>query len=92
MSQQNFVKISSLILFSFSSLSFLTLCENRYNSHMRAPIWLKFGSCIWGLKADASINLWVNLINIEEVISDFYALSEGKLLSHLQGKPLQGTS
>ena len=34
-------------------------------------IWLKFGTCIGGLKANASIKFWVNLINIEEVISDF---------------------
>ena len=41
MSQQNFVKISS-----FFSSSFRTLCVNHYNSHMRASIWLKFGTCI----------------------------------------------
>jgi len=38
---------------------------------MRALIWLKFGTRIGGLKANASINFWVNLINIEDVISDF---------------------
>ena len=38
---------------------------------MRALIWLKFGMRIGGVKANASINLWVNLINTEEVISDF---------------------
>ena len=56
---------------SFSSSSFRTLCKNRYNSCMRASIWLKFGMPIGGLKANASINFWVNLINTEEVISDF---------------------
>jgi len=38
---------------------------------MRALIWLKFGTHIWGLNANTSIDFGVNLINIEEVISDF---------------------
>ena len=38
---------------------------------MRAMIWLKLGMRIGGLKANASIDFWVNLIYIEEVISDF---------------------
>ena len=38
---------------------------------MCALIWLKFGTSTGGLKANASINFGVNLINIEEVISDF---------------------
>ena len=69
MSQQNFVKISSF--FSSFSSSFCTLCKNRHNSCVRASILLKFGTRIGGLKANTSINFWVNLINIEGVISDF---------------------
>ena len=38
---------------------------------MRASILLKFGTRIGGLKAKTSIDFWVNLINIEGVISDF---------------------
>ena len=71
MSQQNFVKISSF----FSSLSFRTLCKNRHNSCVRASILLKFDTRIGGLKANTSINFWVNLINIE-VISDFMQKSK----------------
>ena len=70
MSQQNFVKIFSFFSF-FSSSSFRTLCKNRHNSGLRASILLKFGTRIGGLKANTSIDFWVNLINIEEVISDF---------------------
>ena len=75
MSQQNFVKIS--LLFSSysssfsSSSSFRTLCKNRHNSCVRTSILLKFGTRIGGLKAKTSIDYWVNLINIEGVISDF---------------------
>ena len=67
MSQQNFVKISSF----FSSLSFRTLCKNCHNSCVRASILLKFGTRIGGLKANTSIDFWVNPINTEGVISDF---------------------
>ena len=67
MSQQNFVKISSF----FSSSSFRTLCKNRHNSCVRALILLKFGTRIGGLKANTRIDFWVNLINIEGVISNF---------------------
>jgi len=38
---------------------------------MHAPIWLKYGTHIGGSKANTSINVGVNLINTEEVISDF---------------------
>ena len=38
---------------------------------MRASILLKFGTHIGGLKANTSINFWVNLINIEGVLNDF---------------------
>ena len=38
---------------------------------MYAPIWLKFGMHIWGLKANSKINFGVNLINTEVIISDF---------------------
>ena len=55
MSQQNFVKISSF--FPSYSYSFRTLCTNRYNSHVCASIWLKFGARIGGLNANNSINL-----------------------------------
>ena len=37
---------------------------------MRISIWLKFGTCTRSLKAITSITCGVNLINIEEVISD----------------------
>ena len=66
MSQQNFIKISS-----FFSSSFRTLCKNHHNLCVRASILLKFGTCIGGLKANTSIDFWVNLINIEGVINDF---------------------
>ena len=66
MSQQNFVKISW-----FFSSSFRTLCKSRHNSCVRASILLKFGTRIGGLKANTSIDFWVNLIIIEGVISDF---------------------
>ena len=56
--------------FVFSS-SFRTLCKNRHNSCVRALILLKFGTRIRGLKANTSIDFWVNLINIEGVVSDF---------------------
>jgi len=38
---------------------------------MRKPIWPKFETCIGGLKVNTRINLRVNLINIQEVLSDF---------------------
>ena len=38
---------------------------------MRASFWLKFGTHIWGLKANASIKFGINLFNNEGVISDF---------------------
>jgi len=38
---------------------------------MCAPIWLKLGTHIGGLKANTKINFGVNLINIEGGISDF---------------------
>jgi len=38
---------------------------------VRASILLKFGTHIGGLKANTSINFWVNLINIEGVLNDF---------------------
>ena len=69
MSQQNFVKISSF--FSSSYSSFRTLCVNRYNSHMHALIWLKFGTRIGGLNANNSIKFGINPINIRGVTSDF---------------------
>ena len=44
---------------------------NSYNWHMCAPIWLKFGTCIRGIKMNTSIKFGVNLINIQGVISNF---------------------
>ena len=38
---------------------------------MRASIWLKFGTCIGGLKANTNVNFGINLINIEGAISCF---------------------
>ena len=38
---------------------------------MLAPIWLKFGTCIGGLKVSARINFGLNSINIQGAISDF---------------------
>jgi len=69
MRQQNFVKISSF--FSSFSSSFRTLCKNCHNLCVHASILLKFGTRIGGLKANTSIDFWINLINIEGVISDF---------------------
>ena len=45
---------------------------------MRASIWLKFGTRIGGLKANTSIDFWVNLTKIEGVISDFTHKSKSK--------------
>jgi len=59
---------------------------------MHAQIWLKYGIHIWGLAGNASINSWVNLINIEGVISNFMYKAKVKLLSCLQGKLLQEIS
>ena len=50
---------------------------------MHAPIWLKFGIGIGGLKANTSIKFRINLINIQAVIGE----SKVELPSHLQGKP-----
>ena len=38
---------------------------------MRALIWLKISTCNGGLKTYTSINFGVNLVNIEEVVSNF---------------------
>jgi len=38
---------------------------------MHAPIWLKFGIRNGNLKVSTSFNFGINLINIEEAISDF---------------------
>jgi len=38
---------------------------------VRASILLKFDTSIGSLKANTSIDFWVNLINVEGVISDF---------------------
>jgi len=70
MSQQNFIKISSFFS-SFSSSSFHTLCKNHYNSCVLTSILLKFDTCMGGLKVNTSIDFWVNILNIEGVISDF---------------------
>ena len=70
MSQQNFVKISSFFLL-FLLRHFAHFAKNRHNSCVRASILLKFGTRIGGLKANTSIDFWLNLINIEGVISDF---------------------
>jgi len=35
---------------------------------MHASIWLKFGTHISGLNANASIEFWVNLINIQAIL------------------------
>ena len=56
---------------SLNFSSFCTLWKNCYNLHMSTLIWLKFRTCIGGLKANTSIKFGVNLLNIEGVISDF---------------------
>ena len=61
----------NLNFFFFSSLSFRTFCKNCYNSYVRARIWMKFGTCIRGLKKNTRIDFRVNLINIQWIISDF---------------------
>ena len=38
---------------------------------MQASIWLKFGTHIGGLKANASIKFGINVINIRGATSDF---------------------
>ena len=38
---------------------------------MCALIWLKFETCIGGLKANTGINFGVNLINIQGALGDF---------------------
>ena len=92
MSQQNFVKISSFFSsYSSFSSSFRTLCVNRYNSHMRASIWLKFGTRIKGLNANISIKLGINPINIRGVTSDFTHLTKSNFcqayrLNHFEEK------
>ena len=53
------------------SPSFHTLCKNYYSSRMCASICLIFGTRIGGQKANTSIKFGANLINNEEVISDF---------------------
>ena len=60
----------SVRIFCFS-LSFCTLCKICYNSHICAPIWLKFGPHIGGLKANTRINSGVTLVKIQGVVSDF---------------------
>jgi len=65
MSQQNFVKISLFFC------HFTHFAKNHHNSCVHASILLKYGTRIGGLKANTSIDFWVNLINIEKVISDF---------------------
>ena len=44
---------------------------DHHNSCVRASILLKFGTLIGSLKANTNINFWINLINIEGLISDF---------------------
>jgi len=63
-------KIRKISLFFFFFVILHTL-QNRYNSCMRASVWLKFGTRIGGLKANASIDFGVNLIKTEGVISNF---------------------
>ena len=67
--QSNFQK--NFFVFFLYSYSFCTLCVNRYNSHIRFLIWLKFGTFIRGLKANTSIKFGINLINIQGIISDY---------------------
>ena len=38
---------------------------------MYALIWLKVGTCLGGLNVSASIKFKVNLMNIQQAISDF---------------------
>ena len=63
-SQQIFIKNSF-----FPSLSFCMLCKNHYNLRIHAPIWLKFGTHIGGLKANNSIDFGANLINIHGLLA-----------------------
>jgi len=65
MSQQNFLKFLHFFLFflchfaHFAKITITRVCVLR-------SCW-----CIGGLKANTSIDFWINLINIEGVISDF---------------------
>ena len=58
-----------------NSVTFCTFFKNRYNSHVHAPIWLKFSTHIGGLKGNTSINFGENL-TIVGFISGF--LHKGK--------------
>ena len=85
------IKLSKKIYSCSYYSSFCTLCINRYNSRMRASIWLKFGTRIGGLKANTIIKFGIILINIQGVTSNFTHKTV-EFLSSLQNKLLQGTS
>jgi len=82
--QKIFMKISSFFSLSFSHFTKITITRIR----MRAPTWLTFRTCIRGLKLYTSIQFGIYLIKIQGIISK----GKFELLSHLQGKPLWGTS
>ena len=81
--QQIFAKISLFFFFNFCFFLFFfsisNNLQNRYNLHMHVLIWLKFGTRIGNLKANTRINFGVNLINIEEVISNFMHKAKSNL-------------
>jgi len=56
---------------NFLVFFFFVISHTLQKSLVRASILLKFGTHIKGLKANTSIDFWVNLINIEGVISNF---------------------
>jgi len=60
MSEQNFIKFYSLLLFAHCA-----------KLQMHALIWLKFETCIEDLNFNTSIKFGISLINIQGVISNF---------------------
>ena len=85
-SNQTFERV--LFCVSFLTSSFCTLCKVDIACVFVAEILYMY----WGLKTNISIKFGINLINIQGVISYFTIETKSRLLSHLQGKPLPGTS
>jgi len=55
-----------IVNFFFFSIILLALKKS-----LQTPIWLKFGTHIGGLKANASIKSWINLNINQGAINDF---------------------
>ena len=81
-SGQSFILISS-----FFSSSFRTLCKIHHKTPMRAPLGLKFGTLKGLIKVDLSTKFGRHLMNIHGVMTDYR-----KIKPSPQGKPLGGMS